>query len=99
MLSRRALLFLLLLPALPASAGDMPARASQCLACHGADGKPALSDVPIIFGQQPLYLANAIRAYRDGTRASGQALVMHEIVKDATDADIEALAQWFGAQK
>jgi hypothetical protein len=24
---------------------------------------------------------------------------MHEIVKDATDADIEALAQWFGAQQ
>lgn len=80
-------------------AGEMPDLGARCLPCHGADGRPALSDVPIIAGQQPLYLANAIRAYRDGQRASGQALVMHEIVKDATDADIEALAQWFGAQQ
>jgi cytochrome c553 len=93
---------MLILSALTASyacAADMPALATRCLPCHGADGRPALADVPIIFGQQPLYLTNAIRAYRDGGRAAGQALVMHEIVKDATDADIEALATWFGAQK
>lgn len=83
----------------PALSGEMPPLGARCLPCHGADGQPALSDVPIIAGQQPLYLANAIRAYRDGQRASGQALVMHEVVKDVTDADIEALAQWFGAQQ
>jgi cytochrome c553 len=90
---------LLLVPPLQALAADMPALAERCLTCHGADGRPALADVPVIAGQQPLYLENAIRAYRDGQRAAGQALVMHEIVKDATDADIKALAQWFGAQQ
>jgi cytochrome c553 len=85
--------------ALPAGATDMPALGARCLPCHGAEGRPALADVPVIAGQQPLYLANAIRAYRDGHRAAGQALVMHEIVKDVTDADIEALATWFGAQQ
>ncbi|MDB5524976.1 MAG: cytochrome [Rhizobium sp.] len=97
----RSVLFLalLLISALPASATDMPALGAGCLSCHGAGGHPALADVPVIAGQQPLYLANAIRAYRDGQRASGQALVMHEIVKDVTDADIEALANWFGAQQ
>jgi len=87
------------LSASSALAGEMPALGARCLPCHGADIRPALADVPVIAGQQPLYLANAIRAYRDGQRASGQARVMHEIVKDATDADIEALAQWFGAQE
>jgi cytochrome c553 len=89
----------LAISASPVLPGEMPALGARCLPCHGADGQPALSDVPIIAGQQPLYLANAIRAYRDGQRAAGQALVMHEIVKDVTDADIEALAQWFGAQQ
>jgi cytochrome c553 len=96
---RRRLVALLIATSCPAVAGEMPALGARCLPCHGADGRPALADVPIIAGQQPLYLANAIRAYRDGQRASGQALVMHEIVKDTTDAEIEALAQWFGAQE
>lgn len=74
----------------------MPTAASQCLSCHGTNGNPALKDVPILLGQQPLYLENAIRAYQDGRRTGGQALVMHEIVKDLSDADIKAIATWFG---
>jgi len=97
----RSLLALLTLAISTPSAlsGEMPSLGARCLSCHGADGRPSLADVPIIAGQQPIYLANAIRAYRDGQRAAGQALVMHEIVKDVTDAEIEALAQWFGAQQ
>ena len=83
----------------PSVAGEMPAMAARCLPCHGADGRPALADVPVIFGQQPIYLANAIRAYRDGQRAAGQALVMHELVKDFSDAEIETLANWLGSQQ
>lgn len=90
---------ILAISASSALSGEMPDLGARCLPCHGADGRPALSDVPIIAGQQPLYLANAIRAYRDGQRAAGQALVMHEVVKDVTDEEIEALAQWFGAQQ
>lgn len=75
---------------------EMPTAASQCLSCHGTNGNPALMDVPILLGQQPLYLENAIRAYQDGRRTGGQALVMHEIVKDLSDTDIKAIAIWFG---
>lgn len=87
----------------PAMAQDampdtMPATASHCLSCHGADGHPALADVPIIAGQQPLYLANALTAYRDGSRSVGQALVMAEMVRGLSDDDIAALAKWFGDQ-
>lgn len=77
----------------------MPAIASQCLSCHGANGRPALADVPIIAGQQELYLVNALRAYRDGGRGSGQALVMAEMAHGLSDDEIAALAKWFGEQQ
>ena len=81
-----------------ASPNAMPTTASRCLSCHGADGRPALADVPIIAGQQPLYLINALKAYRDGGRSIGQALVMAEMVRGMSDDDIAALAKWFGDQ-
>jgi cytochrome c553 len=77
----------------------MPTTAAKCLSCHGADGRPALADVPIIAGQQELYLVNALKAYRDGNRAFGQALVMAEMTRTLSDADIAALAKWFGDQQ
>ena len=76
----------------------VPARAAQCLSCHGANGDPQLADVPIIAGQQELYLRNALAAYRDGGRSGGQALVMTEMVRGLSDEDIAALAKWFGDQ-
>lgn len=104
---RRALIGLVLLPQLLAASAAMaqdaapdamPTTVSRCLSCHGADGRPALADVPIIAGQQPLYLTNALTAYRDGGRSVGQALVMAEMVRGMSDDDIAALAQWFGDQ-
>ncbi|MGO4570182.1 cytochrome c [Rhizobium sp. 2YAF20] len=76
-----------------------PAKASQCFACHGADGHPSLADVPIIAGQQPVYLLNTLNAYRSGLRGGGRAIVMHEITKSLSDDDIAALSAWFGDQK
>lgn len=76
-----------------------PAKASQCFACHGADGHPSLADVPIIAGQQPVYLQNTLNAYRSGLRGGGRAIVMQEITKDLSDDDIAALSAWFGDQK
>ena len=80
-------------PALP------PAKASQCFACHSADGHPSLAEVPIIAGQQPLYLQNTLNSYRSGLRGGGRAIVMHKITKGLSDDDIAALSAWFGDQK
>ena len=74
----------------------MPALAATCLACHSADGRPLLTDVPIIAGQQVAYLVNALTSYRDGTRTGGQALVMQQFVKDLSDSELRTLATWFG---
>jgi len=82
----------------PLSDDTMPVIAATCLSCHGTGGRPALEDVPVIAGQQPLYLRNALLAYSTGRRTGGQALVMQEIVKTLSADDIDALAHWFGGQ-
>jgi cytochrome c553 len=40
--------------------------------------------------------ADAVQAFRDGKRP---ATVMHQISKGYTDAQIDAIAGWFAAQK
>ncbi len=77
----------------------IPNKGAPCLSCHGQDGQPQLEDVPILAGQQPVYLINAIKHYKAGERTGGQAPIMTAMVKDLTDAEIEALANWFGRQK
>lgn len=75
--------------------GVMPPSAAPCLACHSADGRPLLADVPVIAGQQVAYLVHALSSYRDGNRRGGQALVMQQFVKDLDDREIATLARWF----
>lgn len=82
-----------------ASDDPVPTVAMQCLSCHSATGQPLLEDVPIIAGQQPVYLFNALTHYKNGTRTAGQALVMQEMVKNLSVDDLKILADWFGAQK
>ena len=88
-----------LLVAAPAAAQELDARniASTCAICHGTGGRPQ-PNAPLapLAGMPRDYLATQMRAFRDGTRP---ATVMHQIAKGYTDAQIEALAGWFAAQK
>ena len=70
--------------------------ASACAICHGTDGKAVTKDVVPLAGLPREYIATQMRAFRDGTRP---ATVMHQIAKGYTDAQIDALAAWFSAQK
>ena len=72
----RLLLAAALLAATPALADKTPPLISQCLSCHGVDGRSQIPYVPIIHGQQREYLRSALRAYRDGGRKHGRAPVM-----------------------
>ena len=85
--------------ALPAHAQDTGARnlAAACAICHGTQGKPA-PDAPLIplAGLPQDHIATQMRAFRDGKRPAS---VMHQIAKGYTDAQIDALAAWFAAQK
>jgi sulfide dehydrogenase cytochrome subunit len=96
----RTLLYaLVLLAAWPALAQDPGGRnlAAGCAICHGTQGRPA-TGAPLIplAGLPRDHIASQMRAFRDGQRP---ATVMHQIAKGYTDAEIEALAAWFSAQK
>ena len=84
----------------PAFAQDTAGRnlAAPCAICHGTEGRPAAKDSPLIplAGLPQDHIATQMRAFRDGKRP---ATVMHQISKGYTDAQIDAIAAWFAAQK
>jgi len=70
--------------------------AAGCAICHGTDGKAVTKDVIPLGGLPREHIATQMRAFRDGQRP---ATVMHQIAKGYTDAQIDAMAAWFAAQK
>lgn len=78
-----------------ALAGDPPASARACVACHGQAGVSGSPEFPNLAGQHEAYLALQIRAFRDGSRSNP---AMAPFVADLTDAEIGALAAYYAAQ-
>lgn len=77
------------------AAGEAPARARDCGACHGDMGdRAAAPDVPLLAGQSIGYLVLALREYRSGQRAHP---VMQEQARGLTDSDIADLAGWYSS--
>jgi cytochrome c553 len=70
--------------------------AASCAICHGTDGRAVTKDVIPLAGLPREHIATQMRAFRDGQRP---ATVMHQIAKGYTDAQIDAIAGWFAAQK
>jgi cytochrome c553 len=70
--------------------------AAPCAICHGTEGRAVTKDVVPLAGLPREAIASQMRAFRDGQRP---ATVMHQIAKGYTDAQIDALAAWFSAQK
>ena len=79
-----------------ASAQDAQRLAASCAICHGTEGHAVTKDIVALAGLPPGQIASQMRAFRDGQRP---ATVMHQIAKGYTDAQIDALAAWFSAQK
>jgi cytochrome c553 len=93
----RLLALLLAACALSAQAADAQAgkaKAQACAVCHGALGMSTLPNAPHLAGQPEIYLVEQLRNFRSGKR---QHEVMSVIAKGLSDADIEALAAWFGS--
>ena len=72
-------------------------RIAQCQGCHGIpDWKtafPELYRVPKLGGQKPAYIVAALKAYKSGERDFA---TMRAIAADLSDADMEALAKYYG---
>ena len=79
-------------------AGDLAtgkALAKNCSTCHGETGTGANPAWPDIAGQQAVYLANTLKAFRAGLRKDP---MMAGVVRGLSDADIANLAAYYAAQ-
>jgi cytochrome c553 len=67
--------------------------ATMCARCHGEDGQGRDGAYPRLDIQTPAYIAATLRAFRDGSRASG---TLQLIAHSLTDEAIETLAARYG---
>jgi sulfide dehydrogenase cytochrome subunit len=72
-----------------------PPGAASCTGCHAASAKVE-TNVPRIAGRNPAEIVAAMEAFRSGRKS---ATVMDRIAKGFSEAEIRAIAEWFGAQK
>ncbi len=70
--------------------GKKIASEAQCVACHQPNFK-GLNEFPRVSRQKYPYIVKQLKDYRDGTRVSD---LMGPTVKNLTDEQIEALAQY-----
>ena len=63
-------------------------RGGGCAGCHGDDGVSQSPEFPTLAAQDAQYLANAIRAYKDGSRTNETMKGMAEAIEDSAINDI-----------
>jgi cytochrome c553 len=85
----------------PAPVGNAEAarsKISMCTGCHGIPGYktvyPRVYQVPMITGQQPVYLFNALQAYKSGARSHPS---MRAIAQSLSDQDMADLAAYYSS--
>lgn len=89
--------FLRLLPTMTAQTYALLAHGEgepgSCAACHGEQGEGRGGAFPRLDIQSPHYIANALLAFRDGSRPSG---TMMSAARQLTDKEIADLAALYG---
>jgi cytochrome subunit of sulfide dehydrogenase len=86
---------LLSITAAAAGSSEPPVGAAACSGCHPASSAAEIS-VPILAGRTAQEIVAQMQAFRSGQRG---ATVMDRIAKGYTDAEIEAIADWYQAQR
>ncbi|TMO28181.1 cytochrome c [Pseudoalteromonas sp. S4741] len=74
-------------------------KAAVCGACHGVNGKSAVSMYPNLAGQWPEYIESALKAYRAGERTGGVTAMMTPQAMNLSDQDIADLAAYYASKK
>ncbi|HEU0225110.1 MAG TPA: c-type cytochrome [Steroidobacteraceae bacterium] len=78
-------------------AGDAAAgakRAAACASCHGANGISPNDTWPNLAGQNAIYLARILGAYKSGAQ---QDVVMTPVAQSLSDADVQDFAAYYGS--
>jgi cytochrome c553 len=70
------------------------ALAAACTSCHGAEGISPLAEVPHLAGQHADYIANALIAYKEGSREDDS---MTDMLARLSDADILNVAAYYAS--
>jgi len=81
------------------AAGDKAAgatAAASCAGCHGSDGVSANPAFPSLAGQDATYLANALGAYKQGTRMDE---TMKGLAAALDDTAVKNLAAYYASQE
>ncbi len=96
---KKLVITLILSTLAPVALADAPPQAMICKTCHGEAGaKPILGSYPKINGQNKEYLANTLKQYRARQRTGGLSALMVAQSAALSDADIEALAEYYSKQ-
>jgi len=70
---------------------------AMCIGCHGIPGYktayPTVYHVPMIAGQQPAYIVNALKAYKSGERSHPS---MRGIAASLSEETMQELAAFYG---
>ena len=70
--------------------------AQVCGACHGPEGnKPSAPDQPVLAGQYPDYIVQALSDYKSGRRGNA---IMKGFASQLSRQDMEDLAAWFSSR-
>jgi cytochrome c553 len=92
------LLYLLASTPLGAQTADaaIEQKAQTCVACHGPQGQSSNPTLPSIEGQTSRYLFDQLRDFQAGRR---QSATMTPIARTLSSQDMQALADYFSAQR
>ncbi len=80
------------------AAGDAAAgkaKAAICSSCHGANGVGIAGIFPNLSGQKAEYLLIQLKAFKDGSRSSGNSAQMVGMVAALSDQDMADLAAYY----
>lgn len=96
------ILFVWAMLAQQAIATDAAILAEQCAKCHGINGYSEQPHVPIIAGFSQAGFVENINAFRNGDRVAiayavpgSPAIMMNEIARGLSDAQVEVLAAYY----
>ena len=77
--------------------GDPKRLLKACSSCHGRDGRGGQFDHPALSGQIKTYLVDSMLAFKEGDRTNDIYSRMRYVSEALTEAEIEALADYYAS--